>query len=70
MVLGPIAIPVCIPGYGDVQGRFVEEDAGGWYCVAIGDMQYSVDNWRQFELPSPTPEAAAMALLQLYEQIA
>jgi hypothetical protein len=70
MVRKPIPIPVFIPGYGDVRGLFVEEDAGGWSCIAIGDMQYSYDNWRLREPASLTPEAVAVALLKLYEKIA
>jgi hypothetical protein len=69
-MLKPIPIPVYIPTYGDVHGLFVEDDTGGWYCVAIEDMQYSVDDWRKVKPPYPTPELAAVALLKLYEKIA
>jgi hypothetical protein len=68
MALKPIPILIFLPGYGDSQGLFVEEESGGWYCVAIGELRQSVEDWRRIEVPYPTPKEAAEALLKLYEQ--
>jgi hypothetical protein len=65
----PIPIPVFVPSYGEVQGFFVEDDTGGWYCVAIGEMTYTYDEWCAVAPASRTPALAAVALLKLFKKI-